>query len=194
MKLFLRNLKTGLIFFAVICVLSLGYELVVTLVAQVAAPDKANGSLLYVDGKVVGSELIGQSFTSPGYFHGRPSAVDYDGTNSGGSNYGPTSEKLMEIVKERIDIVRKENNLPPDQPVPADLVLASGSGLDPHISVDAAVLQVARVAEARSLAQADVRTLVEQHIEEPEFGFIGQERVNVLKLNIALDELAKGKR
>ena len=187
-------MKTGLLFFAVICVLSLGYEFFVTFVAQVAAPDKANGSLLYVDGKVVGSELIGQSFTSPGYFHGRPSAVDYDATNSGGSNYGPTSEQLMEQVKARIEQVRKENNLPPDQPVPADLVLASGSGLDPDISVDSALLQVARVAKERSLLEADVRTLVKQHTLPPDLGFIGQERVNVLKLNIALDELAKGKK
>jgi K+-transporting ATPase ATPase C chain len=194
MKMILRHLKTGLLLFAVICALSLGYELFVTLAAQVAAPDKANGSLLYVDGKVVGSELIGQSFTSPGYFHGRPSAVDYDGTNSGGSNYGPTSEQLMEQVKARVEAVRRENNLPPDQPIPADLVLASGSGLDPHISVDGAVLQVSSVAQARGLPPADVRMLVEQHIEPPDFGFIGQERVNVLKLNIALDELAKRKK
>jgi K+-transporting ATPase ATPase C chain len=193
MKILLKHLKNGLLFFTFICVLSLGYELFVTLVAQTAALDKANGSLLYVDGKVVGSELIGQSFTSPGYFHGRPSAVDYDGTNSGGSNYGPTSEELMAQVKARIEVVRLENNLPPDQPVPADLVLASGSGLDPHISAEGALLQVTRVAQARGLTQADVRALVERHLEGPEFGFIGQERVNVLKLNIALDELVKNK-
>jgi K+-transporting ATPase ATPase C chain len=186
-----REIKTGVLLFIAICVLVMAYTLFVTLVAQITMPDKANGSLLYVDGKVVGSEFIGQSFTSPGYFHGRPSAVDYDGANSGGSNLGPTSAKLMKQVSQRIEQVRKENNLPADTPVPADLVLASGSGLDPHISVDGAMLQVARVAKVRRLLESEVKVLVEQHIETPQLGFLGQERVNVLKLNIALDELTR---
>ncbi len=189
-----REIKTGVLLFIAICVLVIAYTLFVTLVAQITMPDKANGSLLYVDGKVVGSEFIGQSFTSPGYFHGRPSAVDYDGANSGGSNLGPTSAELMKQVSQRIEEVRRENGLPPDTPVPADLVLASGSGLDPHISVDGAMLQVARVATARGLPEAQLRGLVSRYIETPQLGFLGQERVNVLKLNLALDELARASR
>jgi len=187
-----KEIKTGVLLFIAICVLVIVYTLFVTLVAQITMPDKANGSLLYVDGKVVGSELIGQSFTSPGYFHGRPSAVDYDATESAGSNYGPTSAELMKQVSQRLEQVRRENGLPPDAPVPAELVLASGSGLDPHISVEGAMLQVPRVATARGLPESEVKMLVEQHIETPQLGFLGQERVNVLKLNLALDELARG--
>jgi K+-transporting ATPase ATPase C chain len=145
-----------------------------------------------VNGTLVGSELIGQNFSSPGYFHGRPSAVDYNAASSGGSNLGPTSAKLMEQVRQRVEKVRQENNLSPDATVPADLVLASGSGLDPHISPAGALLQVQRVAKVRELSESKVRTLVEEHIEGQQYGLFGQERVNVLKLNIALDELARG--
>ncbi len=186
-----KEVKTGILLFVVICVLVLAYTLFIPLVANVTMPDKANGSLLVVDGKVIGSKFIGQSFTSPGYFHGRPSAVNYNGANSGASNYGPTSEKLMEQVSQRIEQVRRENGLPLDAPVPADLVLASGSGLDPDISVDSAVLQVSRIATERGLPESEVKALVSEHIEPPQFGFLGQERVNVLKLNLALDELTK---
>jgi len=186
-----KEIKTGVLLLIAICVLQVACVSFVTLVAQITMPDKANGSLLYVDGKLVGSELIGQSFTSPGYFHGRPSAVDYDTAESAGTNYGPTSAELMEQVNQRIEMVRRENGLPPDAPVPADLVLASGSGLDPHISVEGAILQVQRVATARALPESEVRMLVDQHIEPPQLGFLGQERVNVLKLNLALDELAR---
>ncbi len=189
-----RVIKTSLILLLLICVLQLAYVLFVTGVAQTIMPYQSNGSLLYVDGKVVGSELIGQSFTSPGYFHGRPSAVDYDGAESAGSNLGPTSEKLMEQVRERVEQVRRENGLPPDAPVPADLVLASASGLDPDISVEGAMLQVGRVATARGLAESEVRALVERHFEPPQFGFLGQERVNVLKLNLALDEMTRARK
>jgi K+-transporting ATPase ATPase C chain len=189
-----KEVRTGILLFMAACVLVLILTLFVTLVAQITMPDKANGSLLYVDGKVVGSELIGQSFTSPGYFHGRPSAVDYDATESAGSNYGPTSAELMKQVSQRLEQVRRENGLPPDAPVPADLVLASGSGLDPHISVEGAMLQVPRVATARGLPESEVKMLVEQHIETPQLGFLGQERVNVLKLNLALDELTRESR
>ncbi len=187
-----KEVKIAVSLFIAICVLVVVYTLFVTFIAQITMPDKANGSLLYVDGKVVGSELIGQSFTSPGYFHGRPSAVDYDSTESAGSNLGPTSAELMKQVSQRIEQVRKENNLPPDAPVPADLVLASGSGLDPHISVESAMLQVPRVATARELPESEVRMLVDQHIEPLQLGFLGQKRVNVLKLNLALDELTRG--
>ena len=186
-----KEIRIAVSLFIAICVLVVVYTLFVTLVAQITMPNKANGSLLYVDGKVVGSELIGQSFTSPGYFHGRPSAVDYNGASSGGSNYGPTSAELMKQVSQRIEQVRHENGLPPDAPVPADLVLASGSGLDPHISVESAMLQVPRVATARGLPESEVKMLVDQHIEPPQLGFLGQERVNVLKLNLALDELTR---
>ena len=186
-----KEVRTGVLLLIAICVLSLVYTSVITLVAQIAGPDKANGSLLSVDGQVIGSEFIGQSFTSPGYFHGRPSAVDYAGNNSGGSNYGPTSADLMKQVSQRIDEVRKENNLPVDAAVPADLVLASGSGLDPHISVDSAVLQISRVAAERKIPETAIKALVAEHIEPLQLGFLGQERVNVLRLNLALDELAK---
>lgn len=191
MKTFIKETKIGLLLLLAVCILSVVYTLAITIAAQVLVPEKANGSLIIVDGQVVGSELIGQSFFSSGYFHSRPSAVDYAGNNSGGSNFGPTSEKLMEQVRLRIEQVRKENGLAPDTPVPADLVLTSASGLDPHISVESAMLQVARVAATRGLGETEVKSLVEKHVEPPDFGFIGQERVNVLKLNIALDEFAK---
>jgi K+-transporting ATPase ATPase C chain len=187
----IKTLKISVVLLLIVCLLQLAFSFFVTLVAQFAFPYQANGSLLYVDGKVVGSELIGQSFTSPGYFHGRPSAKDYSGEDSAGSNLGPTSAKLMEQVKERVQKVRQENGLAADATVPPDLVLASASGLDPHISPASARLQIGRVAKARSLPESDVKALVEKFIEPPQFGVMGAEKVNVLKLNIALDELAK---
>ena len=192
MKDIARDIKTAFLLFAAICVLSLAYPFFVTFVAETTMPYQAHGSLLYLNGTVVGSELIGQNFTSPGYFHGRPSAVDYNGSNSGGSNLAPTSAKLMEQIRQRVEKVRKENGLSSNESVPADLVLASGSGLDPHISPKGAMIQVSRVAKARGLPELEVRSLVETHIEPLEFGIFGQEKVNVLKLNIALDELSKG--
>jgi potassium-transporting ATPase KdpC subunit len=186
-----KEIKIGVLLLVAVCILSLVYTFVIMGIGQIAVPGKANGSLISVDGVIVGSELIGQSFTSPGYFHGRPSAVDYAGDNSGGSNYGPTSAKLMEQVNQRIEQVRKENNLSADAPVPADLVLSSGSGLDPDISVDSAMLQVSRVAAERGLPETQLKGLVEQHIEPIQLGVLGQDRVNVLKLNLALDEVTK---
>lgn len=188
-----KALKISIILLALVCVWQVIFTYVITGVSQIAFPDKANGSLLYVNGELVGSELIGQSFTSPRYFHGRPSATDYAGDNSAGSNLGPTSEKLMEEVQKRVEQVRLENGLAPDAPVPADLVTASASGLDPDISPESALLQVSRVAKNRGLDESAVKALVEQHIEQPQFGALGSSHVNVLKLNIALDELAKGK-
>jgi potassium-transporting ATPase KdpC subunit len=193
MKNIFKILKISVILLFVICVWQVAYTYFVTAVAQVTMPDKANGSLLYVDGKVVGSALIGQSFTSPGYFHGRPSALDYEGDESAGSDLGPTSAKLIEDVRLRVEQVRSENGLAPDAPVPADLVTSSASGLDPNISVESAMLQVSRVAAARGLPEPAVRELVNKYIELPQFGVLGSEKINVLKLNIALDELAKGK-
>ncbi len=186
-----KEIRIAVSLFAAICVVIIVYVIFVTVIAQIALPRQANGSLIYIDGKVVGSELIGQSFVSPGYFHGRPSAVNYDGNNSGGSNLGPNSEELLKQVSQRVEQVRKENSLAPDAPVPADLVLASGSGLDPDISVEGAMIQVSRVAAERGLPEAAVRSLVEQHIDYPQGGFLGSIKINVLKLNIALDELAQ---
>lgn len=187
----LKGLRTCITLFLTIVVLSLVYTYFITGVTQTIMPYQSGGSLLYVNGTVVGSELIGQNFTSPGYFHSRPSAVDYNASNSGGSNYGATSAALMEQVRQRIEKVRTEDNLPPNSTVPADLVLASGSGLDPHISPESAMIQVSRVAEARGLNESDVQALVDDHTEGPQFGFLGADRVNVLKLNIALDEMAR---
>ena len=186
-----KGIRTCVMLFATIVVLSLAYTFFITWGAQTLMPYQANGSLLYVNGTVVGSELIGQNFSSPGYFHGRPSAVDYNASNSGGSNYGSTSAALMDQVKQRVAKVRSENNLSPNASVPADMVLASGSGLDPHISVEGAMIQVQRVATVRGLQESEVKALVDRHTEYPQFGFLGQTRINVLKLNIALDELAK---
>jgi K+-transporting ATPase ATPase C chain len=187
-----REVKPAVLLFVVFSVLTgLVYPLFITGVVQVAMPERASGSLIVVDGKVVGSELIGQMFTDPGYFHGRPSAVGYSANSSGASNLGPSSTKLMEQVSQRVAEVRSENNLPPDTSVPADLVLASGSGLDPHISPDAALIQVKRVAKARGLPEEDVTALVQSRIEPAQFGVLVQNRVNVLKLNMALDEMTK---
>ncbi len=186
------EIKPAVLLFVVFSVLTgLVYPLFITGVVQVAMPDRAGGSLIVVDGKVVGSELIGQMFTDPGYFHSRPSAVGYSANSSGASNLGPSSSKLMEKVSQRIVEVRSENGLPPDAPVPADLVLASGSGLDPHISPDAAVIQVKRVAKARGLPEEDVMALVQGLVEPAQFGVLEQNRVNVLKLNLALDGMTK---
>jgi K+-transporting ATPase ATPase C chain len=131
-------------------------------------------------------------FTSPAYFHGRPSYVEYHANGSGGSNLGPSSSRLIELAKQNADQVRRENDLPPNSSIPADLVLYSGSGLDPDISVDSARLQVRRVAEARILKVSEVDKLVDENIQTSFYGILGQNRVNVLKLNIELDNLANG--
>jgi K+-transporting ATPase ATPase C chain len=164
------------------------YPLVVTGIAQVIFPVQANGSLIMVNGKAVGSELIGQQFDAPKYFWGRLSAAEYNAAASSGSNYGPLNPDLLKAVQTRIDALKAAD---PDNtlPIPVDLVTASGSGLDPQISVAAALYQVHRVATARGLSEADVHSLVEKHIEGRQFGFLGEPRVNVLKLNLALDEL-----
>jgi len=186
------DLKTAMLLFIAFSLLTgLIYPLLMTGVIQIAMPGQASGSLIVVNGSVVGSELIGQNFTSPIYFHGRPSAVNYAGNGSGASNFGPTNARLMEQVSRRISEVRRENNLSCNATVPSELVLTSGSGLDPHISMEGAMLQVPRVAVARSIPESEVKVLVYQHIEPAQFGIMGQERVNVLNLNLALDELKR---
>jgi K+-transporting ATPase ATPase C chain len=171
--------------------LGLVYPLVVTGLAQVLFPDKANGQLISRNGTVIGSRLIGQTFSSPGYFHSRPSAAGtgYDPTSSGGTNLGPTNKKLIDAVKAAVDEEQKDN---PGTPVPVDLVTSSGSGLDPHISPAAALFQVPRVARERHLSEDQVRQMVEAHTEGRQFGFFGEPRVNVLELNLALDQTKTG--
>jgi len=186
----MKNLITAVLMTVVTTVLfGLGYPLLVTGVAQVIFPDNANGQLIRSsDGTVIGSRLIGQPFVSPGYFRSRPSAAGvngYDASASSGSNLGPMNQKLVDRVKAEVEKLQPENR---GKPVPIDLVTTSGSGLDPHISPAAAEFQVPRVARERGVSEDELRRLVNEHLEGRQFGFLGEPRVNVLELNLALDE------
>ena len=172
----------------------IGYPLAVTGAARIIFPAQANGSLVEANGRVVGSSLVGQSFDDPRYFWGRPSATStspYDASASAGSNLGPTNPALATAVRERVAALRAADPERASMPVPVDLVTGSASGLDPHVSPAAALYQVQRVARVRGVPEDRVRTLVEAHIEERTLGVLGEPRVNVLRLNLALDELAR---
>ena len=185
-----KNLITAVLMTLATTVLfGLLFPLLITGLAQLLFPRQANGELLTRNGKVVGSRLIGQSFSSAGYFHSRPSSAGtgYDAGNSGGSNLGPTNQSLIARVQGDADRLQAEN---PGAAIPMDLLTTSGSGLDPHISPEAAEFQVPRIAKERKLSEDKVRDTIRQHTEPRQFGFLGEPRVNVLELNLMLDEIS----
>lgn len=182
----IRPALTLLLIFAVL--LGIAYPLAVTGIGQVLFPTTANGSLIERDGQIVGSRLIGQNFTRPEYFHPRPSASQYDATASGGTNLAPSNSALISAIRDRTSAAARDSG---GRPVPIDLVTASASGLDPHISPQSAYIQVSRVARVRQLQEDALRKLIDEHTEEQTFDMLGQARVNVLALNMALDELTR---
>ena len=187
----LKEIKTSLVVAAILLVICCGvYPLVIFGAGQLLFPKQANGSLVLDEkGSAIASTLLAQNFTADKYFNPRPSAAGtgYDSTSSGGSNYGATSEALHDAVKQRVADYRKANNLPDTQSVPADAVEASGSGLDPHISLKNAALQVPRVAKARNVSEDDLKALVIKYTDGRDFGILGEPGVNIVKLNLALD-------
>jgi len=187
----LKEIKTSLIVTAILLVICCGiYPLVVFGAGQLLFPKQANGSLVMdASGKPIASTLLGQTFSADKYFAPRPSAAGngYDSTSSGGSNLGATSQALHDAVKQRVSDYRKANNLPDSQPVPADAVEASASGLDPHISLKNAALQLPRVARARGMSEDDLKALVVKYTDGRDFGILGEPGVNIVKLNLALD-------
>jgi K+-transporting ATPase ATPase C chain len=191
MKDFFYEFRAAIISTLILVLVCCGiYPLVVFGLGQALFRDKANGSLIVTgNGTIRGSTLIGQGFTAPKYFHSRPSAAGngYDASASSGSNLGPTSQKLADAINDRIAVYRAENGLAPNDSVPADAVTASGSGLDPHISLRNAELQIPRVAKTRGIAPEKLRELVEQYMDKPDLGILGDAGVNVLRLNLALD-------
>jgi K+-transporting ATPase ATPase C chain len=194
MKNWLIELRISLVAVLSLAVILCGlYPAAVWIMAQGLFPSKANGSLIVRSGTTLGSSLIGQGFAGSKYFHPRPSAAGrgYDAVRSGGSNLGPTSKKLVDAIRQRAADYRAENNLGPEILVPADAVTASASGLDPHISLNNALLQTPRVARARGLGEMAVRRLVEAYTEGRDLGILGEPRVNVLMLNLALDGTLK---
>ena len=198
----LKEIRPAIVFIVALTLITgVAYPFAMTGIARVIFPSQSQGSLVERDGKVVGSGLIGQEFKGDGYFHGRPSATvapdpddstksvpaPYNAANSGGSNLGPTNKALIERVQGDVEKLKQENA---SAPIPTDLVTASGSGLDPHISPAAALFQVPRVAKARNMPEDRLRRLVDEHIEDRTFGLLGEPRVNVLALNLALDRAA----
>jgi K+-transporting ATPase ATPase C chain len=185
----MKNLKISILMtIATTLLLGVVYPFAVTALAQVLFPKQANGELITLNGKIVGSRLIGQAFSSPGYFRSRPSAAGtgYDAGNSGGSNLGPTNKMLIDRVSGDAQKLQAEN---PNMPVPMDLLTTSGSGLDPHISPDGAAFQAPRIAKERGMSQSDVNALIAKHTQSRQLGFLGEPRVNVLELNLDLDLL-----
>jgi K+-transporting ATPase ATPase C chain len=190
----MKQIKTAFILLILFSLLTgVIYPLLVTGMAQILFPYQANGSLIINNGKIIGSQLIGQSFTSPGYFWGRPSATTpypYNAANSTGSNMGPSNPDFIKLVYSRVDTIRQADPENRDR-IPVDLVTASGSGLDPEISPLAAYYQVPRIAKARGMSEQDIQSLIQQLTKNRTFGILGEPRVNVLNLNIALDSLQK---
>jgi K+-transporting ATPase ATPase C chain len=188
MKTILKDIKLN---FATLILFGLLFPLLIWVIGLIF-PSQANGLPIYKNGELIGFENIGQKFYSNKYFWGRPSAVDYNAASTGGSNKGPTNPDYLKQVQDRIDTLLKYNPEIKKSDIPSDLVTASGGGLDPHISPQAAFIQVPRIADERKLDRASLRKLVEDHIESPLFGIFGPKRVNVLKLNLALDTQSRG--